>query len=105
MKIVNEISLSDFEAWSGGADTLMELTCNLSSEELDTLEAQIVDALDPTGEGISDTQLNDFLWFEQDTIAEFLGFDDWEAFMRGDNNWDEEKDEEEDVDDEETDED
>ena len=26
----------------------------------------------------TDTEINDFFWFERDTIAEWLGYEDWE---------------------------
>ena len=34
------------------------------------------------GEGWSDTAINDFLWFETDTIAEWLGYEDWDDLCR-----------------------
>lgn len=93
MKIVSDVSLWDFEAWSGGRDTLVQLQNNLSGDEMEALENAIVEALDPEGEGISDTTLNDFLWFEPDTVAELAGYKDWEDFMRsGDKDEEEEED-------------
>ena len=62
MKLYKEIdSIEDYEAWSGAVYTIKRL------EELD---AQL-DELFP--EGCSETELNDFLWFECDTIAEMIG--------------------------------
>lgn len=78
IKIIEEINLADFEAWSGGAYTLQVLTLDQCEE----LEA-ILDELYP--DGMSDTELNDFLWFEDDYIAERLGFEDWEALERFNN--------------------
>jgi hypothetical protein len=75
MKITSEISLENFEAWSGGADTMNELT----AEELEQLES-IIEDLYP--DGMDETQLNDLLWFERDTIAEWLGYHDWEHLER-----------------------
>ena len=71
MKITRDISLENFEAWSGGADTLEELT----AEECEQLES-IIEDLYP--DGMDETQLNDLLWFERDNIAEWLGCRDWE---------------------------
>lgn len=68
MKIISEISLENFEAWLGGKDTMDDL----SHSDLERLEQQI-EELYP--DGITDTQLNDLLWFERDTIAELLGYD------------------------------
>jgi hypothetical protein len=30
----------------------------------------------------SDTELNDFFWFERDTIAEWLGYEDYDELIR-----------------------
>lgn len=38
----------------------------------------------------TDTQINDFLWFERDFIAQHLGFSDWEHLDREDEDDDEE---------------
>ena len=75
MRITAEISLRDFEGWSGAVDTLNTLTDN----QKDAFEA-ILEELYP--DGMTETSLNDFLWFENDTIAEWLGFDDWEDLER-----------------------
>lgn len=90
MKITEEISLRDFEGWSGAVDTLNTLT----DEQKDELEA-ILEELYPNGMG--ETSLNDILWFENDTIAEWLGFDDWEDLERENSG---EEDEEDDDDEE-----
>ena len=72
MKIYSEISLENFEAWSGAADTL-----NRVKEEgkCDELEALLED-LYP--DGMSETELNDFLWFDSDTVYEWLGIEEEE---------------------------
>ena len=75
MKITKEVSLENFEAWSGGKDTLNELT----SSECLQLESQLED-LYP--DGMDETQVNDILWFEQDWIAECLGYKNWEHLER-----------------------
>ena len=78
MKIYSEISLENFEAWSGGRDTLDVL---IEKDLCDQLEA-IIDDIEPE-EGWSDTAINDLLWFERDTIADWLGFSDWEDLENG----------------------
>lgn len=78
MKIYEEKNLSDFEFWSGGEDTARVLT----SEQMDEIETNL-EELYP--EGIEDTCLNDLFWFEDDTIAEWLGFDSFEALERFNN--------------------
>lgn len=72
MKYIVEEDLRSFEAWSGGADTKEELT----DEQLDSVEELINEEFSETPP--TDTEINDFLWFERDTIAQHLGFSDWE---------------------------
>lgn len=72
MKYYVEDSLSNFNFWSGGKDRADLLT----SEQLDTVE-QMMEEIEPV-EGWSDTAINDFFWFEFDTICEWLGYDDEE---------------------------
>jgi len=74
MKLHKEESISDFEFWSGAKDTAKYLT----DEEFNTIESMLED-LYP--DGMSVTQLNDFFWFESDTIAEWLGYSDFEEIM------------------------
>lgn len=88
IKIVEDINLEDFEAWSGGAYTLQALTLDQCRE----LDAHL-EELYP--DGMSDTELNDFLWFEDDYIAELLGFEDWEALERHNKGEEDEEEEEE----------
>ena len=66
MRVYNELDLLQFEAWSGAVDTMKELT----SEEMDILQ-EAIEELYP--EGLSDTQLNDILWFEDEWISEVIG--------------------------------
>lgn len=77
MKIICEKSLENFEAWSGGKDTMNDL----SNSDCERLE-QHIEEIYP--DGITDTQLNDFLWFERDTIADLLGYRSYEALMNQD---------------------
>lgn len=73
MKIITETSLDRFEAWSGAEDTLETLK---EKDLCDRLEELIVIDIFPNG--CRDDELNDFLWFENDTIAKLLGFSNWE---------------------------
>ena len=88
MKITSEISLRNFEGWSGAVDTLNTLT----DEQKDNLET-ILEELYP--DGMDETNLNDLLRFEDDAIAEWLGFDDWEDLDRKNSGEDDEEEEEE----------
>ena len=67
MKTFNDnTTLSDFNAWSGAKDT-KETILNAGKEDnFDTL----IDELYP--EGLSETSLNDLLWFETDWLYENL---------------------------------
>ena len=86
MKITSEISLRNFEGWSGAVDTLNTLT----DEQKDALESNL-EELYP--DGMDETSLNDLLRFENDAIAEWLGFDDWEDLERKNSGEDDEEDE------------
>ena len=77
MKIYSEKSLNDFEFWSGARDTVQYLT----SDEINQVE-QNLDDLYP--EGMDETDINDFFWFEDNTIAEWLGYDSFEDIMHRD---------------------
>ena len=75
MTITKEVnSYSDFEFWSGARDTADELTADEIEEVLTILE-------DAYPEGMTETELNDFFWFERDTIAEWLGYEDFDEIM------------------------
>ena len=89
MKYYVETSLENFEAWSGGRDTLDVL---IEKGLCDTVEACLEEAL---GEDVSDTAINDTLWFERDMIAEWCGFSSWEALEYCEEEKEEEAEEEE----------
>jgi len=68
MKTINENqTLADFDAWSGAKDTKQTILDNGMAEEFERL----IEELYP--EGLTETQLNDLLWFESDWIYESLG--------------------------------
>ena len=89
MKYYVETSLENFEAWSGGRDTLEVL---IDKGLCDTVEACLEEAL---GEDVSDTDINDTLWFERDMIAEWCGFSSWDALEYGEEEEEETVEEEE----------
>ena len=74
MKIQTEMRLCHFEFWAGAADTAKYLTW----EQMDTIE-EILSEVYP--EGLDDTSLNDFFWFEADTVAEWLGYSNFDELM------------------------
>ena len=69
MKITSEMSLKNFKAWSGAKDTLNKL---IELDKCDDLEF-ILDDLYP--DGLTETQLNDILWFDDEWIYETLGIE------------------------------
>ena len=92
MKYYVETSLENFEAWSGGRDTLEVL---IDKGLCDTVEACLEEDLNSYGEMPDDTAINDFLWFERDVIANYCGFSSWEALENGEEEEEEETAEEE----------
>lgn len=66
MKIISDISLRNFEFWSGAKDTAEELT----DEQFERVEA-ILEDMYP--DGITDTQLNDIFWFDKESVYEWAG--------------------------------
>lgn len=74
MLVKKEVDAMNFEFWSGGEDTVVELT-------LDELET-VWNYLEETYEGeMEETQINDFFWFERDFIAEMLGYENFDEIM------------------------
>ena len=67
MKITTETTLRGFNAWSGAVAT-KELIISLGLEEEFEM---LIDELYP--DGLTDTELNDLLWFDSDWILEALG--------------------------------
>ena len=74
MIIRKEISLEDFEFWSGATDIadLME------SDDFSIIE-ELLEELYP--DGMEEMEVNDFFWFEGDTIAQALGYEDEEDML------------------------
>ena len=98
MKYICECSLENFVAWSGGKDTLDVL---IEKNDCDAVESFIEEIMSCDVDGIwSETAVNDFLWFERDTIAEHLGYRDWDEYEYGDEEDDEDDEDKEDEEDE-----
>ena len=66
MKITSELNLTNFEFWSGAKDH--KFTYN----ELKEIESQLED-LYP--DGMTETQVNDLFWFENETLCDWIGLD------------------------------
>ena len=78
MKVYYELDLKNFEAWGGAIETLRVL----DYEQINQLESMMEDSF---GDEVSETTVNDFLWFDTDTIAEWLGFGSWEELEHSNN--------------------
>ena len=71
MKYYVEEHIENFKAWSGGCDTLNTIRHHNKLDELEYyLQEIFIDSIP------SRTDINDFLWFERDTILEDLGIDE-----------------------------
>ena len=75
MKIWSDDSIRNFNFWSGAKDTVDDLF----DSDFDILEPILEEYFN--GE-VEDVDLNDFFWFERDTIASWLGYEDYEELMR-----------------------
>ena len=64
-------NIRNFEFWAGAIDRVKYFT----GEQLDTVEEILIDIYP---NGIDDTTLNDLFWFDEDMIAEWLGYDSFE---------------------------
>lgn len=67
MTITYELDLNRFEAWSGAKETLERIQREGKCAELEN----VLEELYP--DGMTETELNDLLWFEPETIYEWLG--------------------------------
>nr|DAG72205.1 MAG TPA: hypothetical protein [Caudoviricetes sp.] len=74
MKIYKEQSLENVQFWSGAEDRVKYLT----ADDFQIIENEL-EQLYP--EGIGETELNDLFWFEEDWIAELLGYTDFEQLV------------------------
>lgn len=71
MKVYKEMNLRDFKFWSGAKSNAETLT----DEQLATVQYNLEEIYQ---DGMSETQINDFFWFDFDTIREWLGIKDEE---------------------------
>ena len=77
MRYQAEENIHNFPFWSGAKDTIAELTY----DEMNSLEQLIEEMFDGRDELPTDTEINDFVWFDRDTIAQHLGYDDFDELM------------------------
>lgn len=63
IKVYEELTIAEFNAWSSAEDTLDVIREYDKMEELEELAEEVFG-----DELISDTMLNDWLWFDRDEI-------------------------------------
>ena len=66
MTIKSDISLENFEAWSGGKSTLNRIINEGKCSQLEFMLEEMYP------DGMTDTELNDLLWHDSDTVFEWL---------------------------------
>lgn len=76
MKIIEEHFIENFSdlknlCWSGALDTLKDIEKAEKEEEF----IQYLEEVFAFEDYITDTNINDFIWFESDTIYEALGME------------------------------
>ena len=67
MTVTYELDLNSFQAWSGAKDTLDRIQREGKCAELEN----ILEDLYP--DGMTETELNDLLWFDSESVYEWLG--------------------------------
>ena len=81
MKLTYEITFVDFacdRCWGGAVDTINELT----ADEVQQLAPIIEDMISQDyPQGYDEGALNDFIWFERDTIAQWLGYENFDEII------------------------
>jgi len=66
-----ETNINDFDAWSGAVDTMNTVREANKIEDLESLLDEVFFDKVPT-----ETDINDFLWFDTDYIYESLGIEE-----------------------------
>lgn len=65
--LYKEMSIHDFKPWSGAVNTYERLERNDKLNELEWLLPELFNG------DVEETELNDLLWFEPDTVYELVG--------------------------------
>lgn len=76
MLVVREFDILN-DCWSGAKDTIEELT----NKQINVLEDHIESLFADNDEIPSATDVNDFIWFETDIIAQWFGLETWEELL------------------------
>lgn len=91
MKVYKECnSIYDFEFWAGAENTISSICAANKEDEFWDFIEEYFDGYD----SISETELNDFVWFESDYIYEHIGLTEDGELPEDEEEEDEEEDEE-----------
>jgi len=66
MKVTTDLNLRNFNFWSGAKEH------EFNNKELNSIESEL-ECLYP--EGLTEAQVNDLFWFEEDFLCECIGLD------------------------------
>lgn len=77
MQYTVEKPLRDFEFWAGAKETVALLTYS----DIDTIEIFLEEMAADCEVIWSETEINDFFWFQHDEIADILGYDDFDQII------------------------
>ena len=69
MKVYEELNLKDFESWSGATETKNIIINEGKEQEFE----ELIEELFPSG--LTATELNDLLWFDQEYVMNALGIE------------------------------
>ena len=72
MKIYKEMSLREFEPWSGAVDTYELIISNGKEDDFELLIEEVYP------NGIDEIALNDLLWFDSEWVLESLDIEEEE---------------------------
>lgn len=76
MKITTEMDVRDFKFWSGGKDR----ADGVRDEDWGAVESCVEEYFP---DGCTDSELNDFFWFDFDIIAQACGYENEEHYFYG----------------------
>lgn len=79
MRYIVNNNLLNFTAWGLAVNTIVDLKLHCSESELMLIEMSMIQRL---GEPTTEEAINDFLLYETDIIASWLGYDTWESFIQ-----------------------
>lgn len=77
--IEKSVELQEFEAWSGGLDRLNAIIELGKVEEAQGYIEELLHGIEGNGEVVTDTTINDILWFEMDDLLEQWGSENREG--------------------------